>query len=121
LVVDRVADGDSEMVGGEAGEAVAGSHGDAAGGESLADGRSVADLQQEEVRGRRPDPHAGQGWVARTAASRSRVAASCRIRWAAWLVGWLAQAARAAQARLFMVQGCRAACSALARAGGARR
>jgi hypothetical protein len=48
------------MVAGEAGEAVAGPNGDATGGETGEHGRSIRDLQQEEVGGRRPDPDAGQ-------------------------------------------------------------
>jgi hypothetical protein len=60
LVVGGIADGGPEVVGGEAGEAVAGPNGDPAGGEAVQGGRSVRDLQQEEVGGRRPDPDAGQ-------------------------------------------------------------
>jgi hypothetical protein len=49
------------VVGGEAGDAVTGPHGDATGGETGQHSRSVHDLQQQEVGRRRPDADPGQG------------------------------------------------------------
>ena len=60
LVVGRLADGDTEMLGGETGKAVTGPHGDPTGGQAGDNGWSVRDLQQQEVGGRRPDPDPGQ-------------------------------------------------------------